>query len=67
MKGLREGKRIIEEVKSFFVKCRAYVRVKGNVSEMFSNEMELHQSCVMSPFLFYIYVDSLVREREGGS
>ena len=56
------GGRLLEGVKSFYVNSKACVRVGGGVSEYFPVKMGLRQGCVMSPWLFNIYMDGVVRE-----
>ena len=46
----------------FYVDSWACVRVATDVSEWFLVNIELRQGCVMSPRLFDVYVDGLVRE-----
>ena len=38
------------------------MRVGGEVSESFEVKMGLRQGCVMSPWLFNMYMDGVVRE-----
>ena len=45
---------------SFYVDNRACVRVGNDVSEWFPVNIRLRQGCVMSPWLFNVYVDSVV-------
>ena len=61
--GLREclrmygiGGRLLEAVKSFYKGSTAKKRVNGNCSESFEVSVGLRQGCVMSPWLFNIYI-----------
>ena len=56
------GGKLLEGVKSFYVNSRACVRVGGGESECFPVKVGLRQGCVMSPWLFNIYMDGVVRE-----
>ena len=49
-------------MQSFYVDSRACVRVGNDVSEWFKVNVVLRQGCVMSPFLFNVYLDGVVRE-----
>ena len=40
----------------------AFVRVIMDVSEWFTVNVGLRQACVMSPLLFSVYMDGVVRE-----
>ena len=56
------GGKLLKAVQSFYVDSRAYVRVGNDVSEWFPVTVGLRQGCVMSPRLFNVYVDGVVRE-----
>ena len=56
------GGRLLQGVKSFYVNSRSCVRVGSSVSEWFPVQVGLRQGCVMSPWLFNIYMDGVVRE-----
>ena len=47
---------------SFYVDSKKYVRVGNDVSEWFPVNVGLRQGCVMSPWLFNVYMDGVVRE-----
>ena len=49
-------------MQSFYVDSRACVRVRNDVSEWFRVNVGLRQGCVMSPWLFNVYVDGVVQE-----
>ncbi len=53
---LNEGIRFLNENAS------ASVSVNGELSESFSVEVGVRQGCVMSPWLFNIYMDGCIRE-----
>ena len=52
----------MKAVQSFHVDSSACVRVGNEVSEWFPVNVRLRQDCVMSPWLFNVYMDSVVRE-----
>ena len=54
------GAKLLKEVQSFYVNSTAYVRVGMNVSELFWVNIGLRQCCVMSPWLFNVYMDRVV-------
>ena len=56
------GGRLLRGVKSLYVGSKACVRVGNEVSEWFPVRVELRQGCVMSPWLFNLYIDGVVRE-----
>jgi len=56
------GGRLLRGVQSFYNASRACVRVANGVSEWFPVNVGLRQGCVMSPWLFNMYMDGVVRE-----
>ena len=56
------GGRLFRAIKSFYNNSRACVRVGEGVSDWFPVNVGLRQGCVMSPWLFNIYMDGVVRE-----
>jgi hypothetical protein len=56
------GGRLLNAVKSFYRNSRACVRVGNGESEWFAVNVGLRQGCVMSPWLFNMYMDGVVRE-----
>ena len=56
------GGRLLEGVKSFYMNSRACVRVGNSASDWFPVNVGLRQGCVMSPWLFNIFMDGVVRE-----
>ena len=56
------GGKLLKAVQSFYVDSRAFVRVGNDVSEGFPVNVGLRQGCVMSPWLFNVYMDRVVRE-----
>ena len=67
---LREGGvrgRLLNGIKSFYENCRARVRMRRELTKWFKVGVGLIQGCVMSPWLFNVLMDGVVRgmEREG--
>ena len=56
------GGKFLKAVQSFFVDSMACVRVGMDVSEWFLVIVGLRQGCVISPWLFNIYIDDVVQE-----
>ena len=55
-------KEIVESSEEVLCICRSYVRVGRNVREWFPVEDGLCQGYVMSPRLFNVHIDVVVRE-----
>ena len=49
-------------IKSFYEDSRACVRVGRGESDWFEVNVGLRQGCVMSPWLFTLYMDEVARE-----
>ena len=49
--------KLLKAVQSFYIESSAYVRVGNDVSEWFPVNVGLIQICVMSPWLFNVYMD----------
>ena len=56
------GGKLLKTVQSFYVDSRACVRVGNAVSERFPVNVGLRQGCVLSPWLFNVYMDGVVGE-----
>ena len=56
-----DGK-LLDAVKSLYVDSKACVRVGNGMSEWFPVRVGLRQGCVMSPWLFNLFIDGVVRE-----
>ncbi len=55
------GGKLFEGIKSY-ENASACVWVNGELSESFNVEVGARQGCVMSPWLFNIYMDGCIRE-----
>ncbi len=67
-KGLRDtlrvygvGGQLLEGNRSY-ENASASVQVNGELSQSFTVEVGVRQGCVMSPWLFNIYMDGCIRE-----
>ena len=56
------GRNLLKAVQSFYADSRACVRIGMQVSEWFPVNVGMRQGCVMSPWLFNVYMDGVVRE-----
>jgi hypothetical protein len=56
------GRKLIGAVKSFYDGCSAGVRIGRKVGKWFEVKVGLRQGCVMSLWLFNVYMDAVVRE-----
>ncbi len=56
------GGKLLRAVKSFYEESSACVKISGETSECFEIKVGLRQWCVMSPWLFNIYMDGVMRE-----
>ena len=56
------GGKLLRAVKSLYEGSRACVRVGNELSDWFTVRVGLRQGCVMSPWLFNLYIDGVVRE-----
>ena len=54
------GGKLLKAVQSFYIDSRACVLVGNYVSERFPVNVVLRQGCVMSPWLFNVYMDGVV-------
>ena len=49
-------------IKSMYVDSSACVRVKGGESERFKIDSGVRQGCIMSSWLFNVYMDGVIKE-----
>ena len=54
--------RLGRAVRSLYDRCQARVRVLGQTSDWFGAEQGVRYGCVMSPWLFNLYMDNILRE-----
>ncbi len=56
------GGQLLERIRFFYENASASVRVNGELSESFNIEVGVRQGCLMSPWLFNIYMDGCIRK-----
>ena len=56
------GGKLLNGIKSMYVNSLACVRVKGGESECFRINSSVRQGCIMSPWLFNVYMDKVMKE-----
>ena len=56
------GGQLLKGVKAFYKNASACVRSGGDLSAMFELKRGVRQGCVMSPWLFNVYMDGVIRE-----
>ncbi len=59
------GGKLLSAIKSFYEEVSTCVKISGKTSEHFEVKVVLRQGCVMSPWLFSIYIDGVMREMKG--
>ncbi len=55
------GGQLLKGIQTFYREANACVRVGGEFSESFAVEVGGRQECLMSPWLFYIFMDGCMR------
>ncbi len=55
------GGQLLKGIQAFYKEANAYVRVQGKHTESFA-VVGVRQGCVMSPWLFNIFMDGCMRE-----
>ncbi len=56
------GGQLLKGIQAFYREANACVRVGGEFSESFTVGVGVRQGCVMSPWLFNIFMDGCMRE-----
>ena len=56
------GGQLLQGIKAFYQNASACVRIDGELSESFGIRVGVRQGCVMSPWLFNVYMDGVIRE-----
>ncbi len=59
------GGKLFSAIKPFYEEASACVKISGETSEHFEIKVCLRQGCVMSPWLFNIFIDGVMREVKG--
>ena len=60
------GSKLLRGIKAMYVDSSACVRVKGGESERFRIDSGVRQGCIMSPCLFNVYMDGVMKEVKMG-
>ena len=60
------GGKLLTGIKSIYVNILACVRLKGGDSECFRIDRGVRQVCIMSPWLFNVYMDEMMKELKMG-
>ena len=60
------GGKLLNGVNSIYVNSLAYVSVEGSESECFRIDGGVRQVCIMSPWLFKIYMDAVMKDLKMG-
>ncbi len=60
--GVGVGGKLLSAIKSSYEEASACVKISGETSEHFEIKVGLRRGCVMSPWLFNIYMDGVMRE-----
>jgi hypothetical protein len=53
---------LLRAIKSLYSDCKSCVRIAGKLSEQFNVSCGLRQGCVLSPLLFIVYMDRVMRK-----
>ena len=61
-----EGGKLLNGIKSMYVDSSFCVRIKGGMSEQFRIDSGIRQGCIMSPWLFNVYMDGVMKEMKMG-
>ena len=62
LKGYGVRGKLLGSIKALYKESKACVRVEGEVTEEFMIEQGLRQGCPLSPWLFNVFLDRVVRE-----
>ena len=54
-------RRLLRAIRSLYMKSEACVRVKDELSDWFPITQGVRQGCVMSPWLFNVFMDKIVK------
>ena len=61
------GGQLLQGIKAFYQGANACVKIGGELSESFCIKTGVRQGCVMSPWLFNVYMDGVIREMKAKS
>ena len=60
------GGKLLSGIKSMYVDSSACVRVKKGESEWFRIDSGVRRGCIMSPWIFNVYMDGMMKEVKMG-
>ncbi len=60
------GGQLLKGIQAFYRQANACVRVGGEFSESFAVEVGVRQRCVMSPWLFNIFMEAVAKWYSAG-
>ena len=60
------GSKLLNGIKIMYINNLAYVRIKINESECFRINSSMRQGSIMSPRLFNVYMDAVIKELKIG-
>ena len=56
------GGKLLNGIKNMYANNQAFGRVKGGDSERFKIDSGVRQVCIVSPLLFNVYLDAVMKE-----
>ena len=56
------GAKLLNGIRSMYVNSLTYVKVKKSKSECFRINSGVRQGCIMSPWLFNVYMDTVIKK-----
>ena len=59
------GDGLVRAVQTMYMECDARVKVGEKHSEWFTVDQDTRQGCSLSPWLFNVFVDTIVKEAKG--
>ena len=60
------GGKLLNGIKSIYLNSLVCVRVKGCESAFFRIDNGVRQGCIMSPWIFNVYMDTVMKEMKMG-
>ena len=56
------GGKLLNGIKSMYIDSSVCIRVKGGESKQFRIDSKVREGCIMSPWLFNVYMDGVMKE-----
>ena len=60
------GGKLLNGIKSMYINSLACVRIKGSERECFRIDSGVRQGCIISPLLFNVYIDAVMKDGNMG-